>query len=83
MVKVDLTAKPYNLNAEDIKWVEDTIASIDTEEKIGQLFINLFFPGKDEYSGNEVTNEEFIKKYHIGGARYKGGFSKRNSKSTE
>ena len=45
------------------------------EEKIGQLFINLFFFGKDAYSGNELTNQEILAKYHIGGARYQGGTS--------
>ena len=35
---VDLRQKPYYLNEEQIKWVEDTIASMTVEEKIGQLF---------------------------------------------
>ena len=35
MVKVDLTKKPYFLEKEDIQWVEDTIAEMTTEEKIG------------------------------------------------
>ena len=69
---VDLTKKPYNLNADQIKWVEDTIASMTDEEKVGQLFVNLFFPGSDEFSGNEFTNQEIVEKFHIGGARYKG-----------
>ncbi len=69
---VDLTKKPYNLNADQIKWVEDTIAGMTDEEKVGQLFVNLFFPGSDEYSGNEFTNQEIVEKFHIGGARYKG-----------
>ena len=47
MPKVDLKAKPYNLSDEDIKWVKDTIAGMSDEEKIGQLFINLFFFGED------------------------------------
>ena len=29
MPKVDLTAKPYNLKAEDIQWVKDTICWYD------------------------------------------------------
>ncbi|MGO4994794.1 glycoside hydrolase family 3 protein [Jeotgalibaca porci] len=69
---VDLTKKPYNLNADQIKWVEDTIVGMTDEEKVGQLFVNLFFPGSDEYSGNEFTNQEIVEKFHIGGARYKG-----------
>ncbi len=75
MPKVDLTAKPYNLLADDIQWVKDTIAGMTDEEKIGQLFINLFFFGKDQFSGNELTNKEILAKYHIGGARYQGGTS--------
>ena len=35
---VDMKAKPFNLSDEDCKWVEDTIAGMDTDEKIGQLF---------------------------------------------
>ena len=57
MPKVDLKAKPYNLSDEDIKWVQDTIAGMSDEEKIGQLFINLFFFGEDQFSGNEFTNQ--------------------------
>ena len=38
---VDLKAKPYNLDDEGVKWVKDTIASMTTEEKIGQLFVNM------------------------------------------
>ena len=38
---VDLRQKPYYLNEEQIKWVEDTIASMTVEEKIGQLFVNM------------------------------------------
>ncbi|OCA83389.1 glycosyl hydrolase [Bacillus sp. FJAT-27225] len=73
MPKVDLKAKPYNLSDEDIKWVTETISGMTDEEKIGQLFINLFFFGGDQFSGNNLTNEEILKKYHIGGARYQGG----------
>ncbi len=75
MPKVDLKAKPYNLSDEDIKWVKDTIAGMSDEEKIGQLFINLFFFGEDKFSGNNFTNKELLEKFHIGGARYQGGTS--------
>lgn len=71
--RVDLKAKPYSLSDEDIKWVKETISGMTIEEKIGQLFINLFFFGTDEYSGNNLTNKDLLEKYHIGGARYKGG----------
>ncbi|WP_462412601.1 glycoside hydrolase family 3 protein [Neobacillus sp. Marseille-QA0830] len=73
MPKVDLKAKPYNLSDEEIRWVKDTIAGLSDEEKIGQLFVNLFFFGGDQFSGNQLTNEDILKKYHIGGARYMNG----------
>lgn len=73
---VDLKAKPYNLNDDAIKWVENTIASMTDEEKVGQLFTNLFFFGEDQFSGNTLTNKEILEKYHIGGARYQGGTAK-------
>ena len=75
MPKVDLKAKPYNLSDEDVKWVKDTIAGMTDEEKIGQLFINLFFFGEDKFSGNNFSNKELLEKFHIGGARYQGGTS--------
>lgn len=73
---VDLTAKPYNLSEEQIQWVESTLASMTAEEKVGQLFTNLFFFGKDEFSGNDLTNKQILEKYHIGGARFHGGEAK-------
>ncbi|MCI5511331.1 MAG: hypothetical protein MR436_13115 [Eubacterium sp.] len=38
---VNLKEKPYYLSDEDIKWVEDTIAGMSDEEKVGQLFVNM------------------------------------------
>ena len=38
---VDLKANPYYLKEEDCKWVEDTIAGMTDEEKVGQLFFQL------------------------------------------
>ena len=38
MVKVNLKAIPYCLSDEDIAWVEQTIAAMTDEEKVGQLF---------------------------------------------
>ena len=46
---VDLKAKPFCLNDEEIRWVEDTIASMTPEEKLSQLFVLLKpVPGADE-----------------------------------
>lgn len=64
---VDLKAMPFYLNDEQIAWVEDTIAGMTPEEKIGQLF--LIF--------NQNRNPDYIRKvcdeYHIGGLRWMGG----------
>lgn len=70
---VDLRKKPYYLNEDQLEWVESTLAGLTDEEKIGQLFVNLFFFGGDAFSGNTLTNQEIIDKYHIGGARYMNG----------
>lgn len=67
MALVDLKAKPYYLSDEDIEWVENTIENMTLEEKIGQLFINLFL------SFDASESKELLDKYHIGGARYLGG----------
>ena len=64
---VNLKEKPFNLNDEQIKWVEDTINSMSEDEKIGQLFINLTLQ-RDKESLDRLVNE-----YHIGGARWQGG----------
>ena len=74
---VDLTAKPYHLNEDQIKWVNETIGTMTEEEKVGQLFTNLFFFGEDKFSGNALTNKEILDKFHIGGARYQGGSAKK------
>ena len=63
---VDLRVKPYNLNDEDIAWVEQTIAGMTDEEKVGQLFFQLTAGISEEYL------KELMKKYHLGGCRYNG-----------
>ena len=35
---MDLRAKPFYLKDEQIKWVEETLASMSVEDKLGQLF---------------------------------------------
>ncbi len=64
---VNLKAKPFYLSDEKIRWVEDTIASMTPDEKIGQLFINLTLNRSPE----AIT--ELCEKYHIGGIRWQGG----------
>jgi len=63
---VDLYAKPYCLNDEDIAWVNGTIASMSDEEKVGQLFFQLTAGNSEEYL------KELMEKYHLGGCRYNG-----------
>ena len=64
---VDLKAKPYNLSDEDIKWVEETIASLSDEEKVGQLFFQLTQSKEEDYIKNLADT------YHLGGYRYNPG----------
>ena len=67
MTRVDLKAKPFNLADEDVKWVEETIAGMSIEEKIGQLFINMGSSRTKEYLTSVLDN------YHIAGVRYNKG----------
>ena len=64
---VDLKAKPFNLTDSQIRWVEDTIASMTEDEKLGQLFINLTLRRDEEYL------RTLCESYHIGGVRWQGG----------
>lgn len=62
---VDLKRKPFNLEDEQIKWVEDTILSMTLEEKIGQLFVHL----TDAYADEERVKED-IAATKLGGIRF-------------
>ncbi len=64
---VDLKSAPFNLDEEQIRWVEETIASMSLEEKIGQLFICL------NHERNEEEYRRMVEKFHIGGIRWQGG----------
>ncbi|WP_251207295.1 glycoside hydrolase family 3 protein [Acetatifactor aquisgranensis] len=61
---VNMKANPFYLSDEDCKWVEDTIANMTLDEKIGQLFFNMGSSRDEEYL--KMT----VEKYHIGGIRY-------------
>lgn len=61
---VDLKAKPYFLSDEQVKWVEDTIASMTEEEKVGQLFVNMV-TDRDPEALKKVLDQ-----YHVGAIRY-------------
>ncbi len=64
---VDMKAKPFYLTDEDCKWVEDTIAGMTLDEKIGQLFFNMGSSREEDYLKMTVND------YHIGGIRYNPG----------
>lgn len=70
MAKVDLKAKPYFLDEEAVKWVEDTISGMTVEEKIGQLFVNMGSSREESYLKDVVT------KYKFGAVRYNPGTAK-------
>ena len=61
---VNLKATPYFLSDEDIKWVEETIAGLSDEEKVGQLFFQLTSSPQEEHI------KELTERYHLGGFRY-------------
>lgn len=62
---VDLTAKPYNLNQEQIDYIKKTIKNMSINEKVGQLF---FMIGEDE---DNINLTDFINKYQPGGMMYR------------
>lgn len=62
---VDLTKKPYCLNKQQINYIEEKIAKMSIDEKVGQLF---FVIGQDE---NMTDIAEFIEKYKPGGMMYR------------
>lgn len=64
---VNLREKPYYLKEEQIKWVEDTIASMTLEEKIGQLFVNMVANEEDRKPENI---KKMLDTYHPGAIRY-------------
>jgi beta-N-acetylhexosaminidase len=61
---VNLREKPYYLTDEQIQWVEDTIAHMSIQEKIGQLFCCMVKDRSEEWLRN--TNDTF----HPGAYRY-------------
>ncbi len=60
----DLRAKPYFLDDEGVAWVENTIASMTAEEKVGQLFFQLMA------SQDEAYLKDLMERFHLGGCRY-------------
>lgn len=53
---INLKAKPFNLNDEDIKWIYDTLNSMDLKEKVGQLFCPVGVTEEEEQLKAFVNN---------------------------
>ncbi|HIS47786.1 MAG TPA: glycoside hydrolase family 3 protein [Candidatus Scybalocola faecigallinarum] len=67
---VDLKAKPFYLNDEQIKWVEDTLASMTDDEKTEQLFCPLLYTNEPE------ALKGIIGQYHFGGVMFRSNPAK-------
>lgn len=64
---IDLKAKPFFLNEEDIRWVEETLASMTLEEKAGQVFCPMGF------SDDPGLLHHMLVDLHVGGMMYRPG----------
>ena len=64
---VDLTATPFNLDADGVRWVEETLAGMSVAEKVGQLFVNM------GSSRDEAYLKDMVDRYHIAAVRYQPG----------
>lgn len=64
---IDLKARPFYLSDEEVQWVEQTLAGMTAEEKVGQLFCPMGFSG-DPAVLNHIVNER-----HVGGMMYRTG----------
>ncbi len=81
---MNLKEAPFYLGNSEIKWVNDTLASMSLEEKIGQLFCPIGFSTNPDYLKYELLSK------HIGGMFFRSGmgeemrntfeYAQRNSK---
>ena len=44
---IDLKARPFYLNDEQIRWVEETLSSMTLREKVGQVFCPMGYASDD------------------------------------
>lgn len=66
---IDMKAKPFNLDDESVKWVEETKKAMTLEEKIGQLMVPI------GYSSDPGYLQHVMLDHHIGGILYRCGES--------
>ena len=64
---MDYRAKPFYLNDAQIAWVEDTLAGMTTEEKIGQIFCIT------DVTTDPEALRALVETYHPGGFMYRAG----------
>ena len=62
---MNLKAKPFYLNDEQIAWVDSTLASMTLEEKVGQLFCPI------SYSSDPGYLQYQLLRFHVGGLLFK------------
>ncbi|MGM9606484.1 MAG: glycoside hydrolase family 3 protein [Oscillospiraceae bacterium] len=62
---IDLSANPFYLKEEQIRWVENTLAEMTREQKVGQLFCVL----GGEYEPEKL--EEMVREGRIGGILFR------------
>ena len=53
---VDLKSNPFFLSAEDVNWVEATLASMSPDEKVGQLFCLIGYTPEERFLKNIAEN---------------------------
>lgn len=70
---IDIKAKPFYLDDEGVKWVEEAKKNMTLEEKIGQLFVPVGYSGDPGYLQHEMLD------HHVGGILYRSG----NGKETQ
>lgn len=64
---IDLKAKPFFLNDEQVKWVTDTLSSMTLEEKAGQVFCPMGF------ASDEDSLRHTVCEIGVGGMMYRPG----------
>lgn len=62
---IDLKAKPFFLSDEDAAWVNETLASMTFDEKVGQLFCPIGI------SDGEAYLVHLARELHIGGILFR------------
>lgn len=67
---MNLQATPFNLDAKGVAWVQDTLAAMTLEEKVGQLFCTVGFMVDENVLKNMVQD------IGIGGIMYRPGPAK-------